>query len=72
MLDGQVALEHLLQLAADQANEVVGLNGAPNGHRGLGLLFCRRLDSVPTLAIWLPTAVMSVAMSERAILLFET
>jgi hypothetical protein len=33
-----------VRLAADQANEVVGLNGAPNGHRGLGLLFCRRLD----------------------------
>jgi hypothetical protein len=68
-----VTLEHLLRLAADQANEVVRLNGAPNGHRGLGLLFRRRLDFSANLGnLTANGGVMSVATSDRAILLFET
>jgi hypothetical protein len=43
MPDRQVALEHLLPLAADEADEVIRADRTAHGHRRRGLFFCRLL-----------------------------
>jgi hypothetical protein len=40
VLDREVALEQLLRLAADQADEVVRADRTAHGHRRLRLLLC--------------------------------
>ena len=53
VLDREVALEHLLRLAADQTDEVVGRIERRTGTAGSGFSSAGGSTSVPTLAIWL-------------------